>query len=257
MKAIWSGSISFGLLNIPVQLYSGIAEHKFGFNILCGKCHNRLKNIRWCEHCAKEVAWDDTVRGFKKSDGSFFIMTEEAIQQLKPETIDTINIKEFVDKDEVEILYISDHYYMMPHKAKDKAFYLFACALKKSKKVAIGQFVMREKEYIVAISFYKNVLLLNTLHYHYEIRTVPLEGLESVKITKEELDLALLLINKLTHKKLVLSNYKDTFIEKLKKALSQKNRSKKGIKKLSKKTKAKKESLTASLQESVRSAARR
>ena len=226
MKAIWSGSISFGLLNIPVNLYSAITEHSFGFKLLCATCHHQLKNVRWCPHCKKEVLWENTVKGFKKSDGSFFIMTHEAIHALKPEKIDTIDIKEFVDEQQVEILYINNHYYMMPHKEKDKAFYLFAQALKKSKKVAIGQFIMREKEHVVAISFYKNMLLLNTLHYHYEIRSVELPAMETVKITKQELSFALLLINKLTHKKLTLADYKDTFVEKLKKALKSK---KKGV----------------------------
>jgi len=257
MKAIWSGSISFGLLNIPVKVYSAIAEHKFGFNVLCGKCHHQLKNIRWCDHCKKEIAWENTVKGFKRSDGSFFIMTEQAVHALKPEKIDTIDIKEFVDRDEIEILYINDHYYMMPYKEKDKTFYLFAQALKKSKKVAIGQFIMHEKEHVVAISFYKNMLLLNTLHYEYEIRSAELAALETIKVTKEELSLALLLINKLTHKKFVLTKYKDTFVEKLKKALKSKKKSVKiSDEKEVRKSKVKKESITTSLKESLRKQAR-
>jgi DNA end-binding protein Ku len=257
MKAIWTGSISFGLLEIPVYLYSAIAEHKFGFKMLCGKCHTLLHNIRWCEHCKKEVAWDDTVKGFKQKNGSFFIMTQEAIEKLKPEKMDTIEIKEFVPQSEIEILYIDNHYYMAPHKAKDKAFYLFAQALQKSKKVAIGQFAMRDKEYVVAISFYKNMLLLNTLHYLHEIRTVELEEMKTVKATKEELDLALLLINKLSHKTFTLSKYKDTFVEKLKKALKAPKKVKKiAGKKEAKKSREKKKSLAASLKESLGKEAR-
>ena len=95
MKAIWSGSISFGLLNIPVHLYSAISEHSFGFKLLCGKCHRPLKNVRWCEHCKKEVAWEDTIKGFKKDNDEYFLMTKEAIHKLKPEKMDTIDIKEF------------------------------------------------------------------------------------------------------------------------------------------------------------------
>jgi DNA end-binding protein Ku len=257
MKAIWTGSLSFGLLNIPVNVYSAITEHTFGFNILCGKCHHQLHNIRWCEHCKKEVDWQDTVKGFKKNDNSYFIMTQDTINKLKPEKMETIDIKEFVDKEEIEILYIADHYYMMPHKAKDKSFYLFAQALQKSKKVAIGQFIMHEKEHVVAISFYKNMLLLNTLHYQYEIRDVELPEIKTIKSTKEELSLALLLIDKLTHKKFDLSKYKDTFVEKFKKALKTKKKNVVKIPKTVKKSKEKKSTLATSLKESLREHARR
>ena len=255
MKAIWSGSISFGLLNIPVHLYSAIQEHSFGFTLLCGTCHRQLRNVRWCEHCKKAVAWEDTVKGFKKSNDEYFIMTKEAIHKLKPEKMETIDIKEFVPQTEVEILYISNHYYMAPQNKKDKAFYLFAQALKASKKVAIGQFAMREKEYVVAISFYKNMLLLNTLHYQYEIRAIEVPDIKEEKLTKEELSLALLLINKLSHKTFKLDTYKDHYVERLKKALktakkARKLPAKKTLKE-SKTKKVKEKSLVSSLKESL------
>lgn len=256
MKAIWSGSISFGLLNIPIHVYSAIAEHKFGFNMLCGTCHKKLKNIRWCEHCKKVVAWDDTVRGFKTSKDSYIVLTEEAIQKLKPEKMDIIDIKEFVPQSELEMLYINNHYYMMPSKAKDKAFYLFAQALQKSKRMAIGKFVMHDKEHVVAISFYKNMLLLNTLHYMHEIRNAELEELKTIKISKQELDLAMILINRLTHKTLTLDKYKNTFVEKLKKALQSHKKGKIMSKKPVKKPKEKEQSLAATLKESLHASRR-
>ncbi len=256
MKAIWSGSLTFGLLNIPVHVYSAITEHKFGFRILCNTCHTPLKNVRWCEHCKKAVAWDNTVKGFKRDKNSFFVMTNEAINKLKPAKIDAITITEFVHKDEIDMLYIENHYYVAPTKETDKAFYLFAQALEKSNKVAIARFIMREKEYVVAISFYKNILLLNTLHYEYEIRDIIAHN-KKIKATKEELDLALLLINKLTHKKFDLSKYRDTFVEKLKKALKSSKTTKQPKTKKSTKEKVSKEkSLAASLKESLRGQAR-
>jgi DNA end-binding protein Ku len=261
MKAIWSGSLSFGLLDIPIHIYSAIAEHKFGFRILCSTCHHPLKNVRWCEKCKKAVAWEKTVKGFEQSDGSFSVMTKEAIDKLKPEKTNVIAIKEFVDASELELLYVENHYYMVPTKKENKAFYLFAQALKKSNKVAIGQMVMREKEYLVALSFYKNMLLLNTLHYEYEIRAAEVKITKAMAPTKEELDLALLLINKLTKKKFDLSKYKDDFVEKLKKALKSAKKTKKMIpEKTAPKTKKrepeKDHSLTASLKASLRGQAR-
>jgi DNA end-binding protein Ku len=253
MKAIWSGSISFGLLNIPVHIYSAITEHKFGFKLLCGTCHNLLHNIRWCDHCKKEVAWDDTVKGFKKGE-SYVVMTKEAIAKLKPEKMDTIELKEFVPESEIDPLYIDNHYYMAPKNEKDKAFYLFAQALEKSKKVAIGQFVMRDKEYIVSIKSYNNMLLLNTLHYEYEIRVAEFKA-PVTKVTKEELELAMLLINKLSHKTFKLDKYKDTFVEKLKKALASAKKTKKlpakKTKKVTEKKAEAKKSLVSSLKASL------
>jgi len=254
MKALWSGSLSFGLLNIPVHIYSAIAEHSFGFKLLCGTCHKNLKNLRWCDYCKKEVAWENTVKGFEKSKGSFVVMTQELIDRLKPEKVDVINIKEFVSQSDIEILYIRDHYYMLPSKKNDKAFYLFVAALKKSKKVAIGQFVFHEKEYVVAISFYKNMLLLNTLHYEHEIRSAELHETKAIQPTKQELSLALLLIEKGTRKQFLLNKYKNTFIEKLKNALKKaktiKKTTKKRVTKEVKKS-VKKESLVNSLKESL------
>ncbi len=260
MKAIWSGSLSFGLLDIPVHIYSAISEHKFGFRMLCGTCHHPLKNIRWCEHCKKAVSWDKTVKGFEQTDGSFAVMTKEAIDRLKPEKTNVIAIKEFIDESELEILYVESHYYMMPAKKENKAFYLFAQALKKSNKVAIGQMVMREKEYLVALSFYNNMLLLNTLHYEYEIRAAEVKITKTMAPTTEELDLALLLINKLTKKKFDLGKYKDNFVEKLKKALKSAKKTKPGAKKeavpkTKKKETEKEKSLTASLKASLRESA--
>lgn len=256
---MWSGSLSFGLLNIPIHVYSAIMEHSFGFRLLCGTCHKPLHNMRWCEHCDKEVAWDDTVKGFEKSKGSFVVLTKELINKLKPEKIDSIDIKEFVDQSQIDILYIRDHYYLLPVKEHDKAFYLFAAALKKSNKVAIAQFVMREKEYVVAISFYKNMLLLNTLHYEYEIRATALHEPKTMTFTKEELSLASLLIEKGTRKKFDLGTYKDTYVEKLKKALKAakpagKKVVKKSVKKVASKKKVtvKQKTLAQALKESLK-----
>lgn len=257
MKAIWSGSLSFGLLNIQVSVHSAITEHRFGFNMLCGDCHNPLHNMRWCDHCEREVAWENIVKGFKKSSGSYIVMSKEEIDALKPEKADTIYIKEFINQSELELLYVENHYYITSSKKKDKAFYLFAQALKKSKKVAIGQFIMHEKEHVVAISFYKNALLLTTLHYEHEIRPFELEDSKALMPTQEELSLAFLLIDKLTHKKFDLSKYKDTYVEKLKKALADLQKGKK-LKKPSQKKekKSKEQSLTAALKESLQEEAR-
>lgn len=218
MKTIWKGSISFGLVNIPIQLYSATKSQSISFKLLHEECLTPVKNKRWCSTCDKEVRWDETVKGYELPDGTYFVIEQEELNQLKSSTTDTIDIFEFIDRDKIDSIYLDNHYYVMPNKKTDKAFFLFIAALKKLKKVAIGKFVMRDKEYIAMIEPYKNGILLNTLNYQYEIRDFKaLEDLKAPKeISKPELDLAMELIKRLSKDKLDISKYKDNFAIKLK-----------------------------------------
>lgn len=237
MKSIWKGSISFGLVNIPVRLYSAIQEHAIGFTLLHNKCHTPIFYKRWCEHCKKEVPWADVVKGLKLENGEYAILTQEKLKALKPKTTDTITIVEFVNANQVEPIYLEHHYYVGPEKEGEKSFYLFLAALEKSKKVAIGTFVMRDKQYICVINPYHDTLLLTTLNYAYEIR--PLEEVPYLaapkKLETAELKLAQDLINALSKKKFDLSKFKDTFAQELKAALKSSKKEK-----ISKKKKEKK-----------------
>ena len=172
MKSIWKGSISFGLVTIPVRLYSAVQEHVLGFKMLHNKCHTPITMKRWCDHCKKEVAWDDIVKGLKLEDGSYFILTQEKLKELKPTTTDAISIVEFVDASQIQAIYLEHHYYLGPEKSGENAFFLFKKALEDSGKVAIGTFVMRDKEYACVINPYSKTLLLTTLNYAYEIRDI-------------------------------------------------------------------------------------
>lgn len=227
MKAIWKGTISFGLVNIPIMLHTAIAEHKFGFRMLCGRCHRPLTYFRWCTYCNKEVTWENAVKGLPQKDHKFIVLTKESITALKPKATDVLTIKEFVDQSQIETVYVEDNYYVSSSKENNKAFFLLAEALRKANKVAIGQFVMHEKEHLVAISPYEDILLLTILHYDYEIRSLDDIKVKKEKITAEELALALQLIKKLTHKKFNLSKYKDTFVESLKKTIQAAKKGKK------------------------------
>lgn len=222
MKSIWKGSISFGLVTIPVRLYSAVQEHAIGFTLLHNKCHTPIFYKRWCDHCKKEVAWADVVKGLKLENGSYAILTQEKLKSLKPKTTDTISIIEFVDADQIEPIYLEHHYYLGPEKAGEKSFYLFQAALEKSGKVAIGMFVMREKQYICVINPYENTMLLTTLNYAYEIRSlaeVPNLKEQPKRLETSELRLAQDLIAALSKKKFDLSQFKDTFAQELKAAL--------------------------------------
>jgi len=253
MKQIWSGSISFSLVTIPVVLYSAVKEHILGFKLLCAKCKTPITYERFCPHCKKEISWQNIVKGLKLPDDSYFIITPEKLKALKPEKMDEITIKEFVPLETIDIIYFEHHYYLAPAKTGQSSFTLLCKALSETQKAAIAVFVMRDKEYICAISPYKNGLLLTTLNYAYEI--VPtkevFEKVSSKKPAAADLKLAKQLITKRTVKEFDISPFKDTFAEKLKKAIKESKR-KKPAKRITKKvSKATKESLTSSLKASL------
>lgn len=230
MKAIWHGTISFGLVNIPVRMYSAIQEHVMGFTLLCKKCHTPIQYERWCRKCHKQITWEGVVKGLKLDGGDYFIITQEKLHELRPEKTDRIDIKEFIEHDQLKLLYLGHHYYMGPEKIGSKAFFLFKMALEQTGKIGIGQFVMRDKEYVCAITAYEDGLLLSTLNYSYEIRDMSaigeLDGAAQIKIDKKELELAEKLIAQLTSKSFNLDKYKDSFMEELVKEIKKGKREK-------------------------------
>lgn len=231
-KVVWKGSITFGLVNIDIQLYSAISQHSLGFKLLHAKCETPIQYKRWCDSCKKEVDWSEIVKGFKLSTGHYFILTKENLEKLKPEKTDFINIIEFVEQSALNTIYFDQHYYVKPSKSADKVFFLFKEALKKTNKIGIGQFVMRDKEYICAIQSYNDILLLTTLNYAYEVRSINISEIKIPKLKTDEIKLAQELISKLTVKKFDINKFKDTFAQKLKERIHES--AKKGGKKIKK-----------------------
>ena len=221
MRAFWKGSLNFGLVTIDVQVFTAIKEHVISFKLLHDKCHTPIHNLHWCEHDNEAVSWEHIVKGLPLGNNKFFVITKEALRKLKPLRTDTIVIKTFLDADALEPIWFDQHYYALPAKESDPAYALFVAALEKSKKIGIGTVVFKEKEHPCGFQPYHKRLLLSTLHYAYEIR--PLELPKKVPaFDAQELKLAQYLIDKLSHKKVKLEDFKDTFIEKLKKALKAK-----------------------------------
>ncbi len=222
MRPSWKGSIEFGLVAIDVGLYPAIAPHTLGFKLLHAKCHTPITYLRWFPHCKQEVSWDEIVKGMQLKDGTYFIMTPEALKKLKPKKTESIAIAEFVDPLAVDPLLTNSHYYVAPLKSPYNAFFLFAQALSDLDRVAIGQFALRDKEYVCLIRPYKNILLLTTLNYGYEVRKfAAMEEIAAPKLEARELKLAELLITKLTKKKFDINQFKDTFATELVKKIQQ------------------------------------
>lgn len=226
--AIWKGSINFGLVSIPIELYSAVRPHVIGFKMLHSACNTPIANKRWCPHCKKEITWNAIVKGLKLTDGTYFIITKENLQKLKPEKTDSIEVMEFVETRAIPPIYYDKHFYVVPQKSTNKAFFLLVAALKELDQSAVAQFVLRDKDYVCILQPYGAGLAMTTLHYDYEIK--PLELFDKLKIPakldKQELKLAELLMSKLHKKKFDISQYKDRFATRLAKAIKLKKEGK-------------------------------
>lgn len=222
MRPSWKGSLTFGLVDIQIELYSAIQPHSIGFKLLHSKCHTPISYLRWCSHCKQEVAWEEIDKGIQLKDGTFFVITPENLKKLRPKKTDNIAILEFVDTQSIDAVLYDKHYYVIPSKTPYHAFFLFTAALTDVGKTAIGQFVLRDKQYICAIRPYKNILLLTTLNYSYEVKKLAqMNELESPKIEAKELKLAELLMSKLSKKKFDMTQYKDSFALELVKKITE------------------------------------
>lgn len=250
MKAFWKGSLNFGLITLDIELFTAINVHGLAFKLLHDVCHKQIHNVHWCDHCNQAVTWDHIVKGLPLNNEKFFILTNEALSNLKSLKSDVITIETFIPADALEPIWLESHYFALPRKQGDRAYALFVAALEDSKKIALGKVIFRQREHVCALQPYGDCLLLSTLHFSHEIRPLPPQT-TTIKFTSEELELAQYLIEKMSFAKIRPETFKDTFVENLKKAL--KSRSKKSIPMTNakKKTGTKKQSLTDLLKQSV------
>lgn len=254
MKTIWKGSISFGLVNIPIKLYSAIEERGVKMRLLYKKNLSPIRYKRWSDKSGKEIAWEDIVKGVEVGEDEFIVLTRAEIEAIKPERSKTVEIIEFVDAVQVDPIYFNSHYYIAPDKPKEKAFFLLKEILGQTMKMAIGQFIMREKMYTCAIESYREGLLLTTLNYGYEIKDISaIEELkEKPKLSKQELELAKQLIDKISVKKFNINDFKDDFHESLMTIIKKKEKGKTIVIPKKKEPKVKEENLIAALKASLK-----
>lgn len=215
MRALWKGSISFGLVNIPVKIYSTAESRGIKFRQLCSKCNTPIKIKKYCPNHG-DLDNSEIVLGYEIEKGKFVIVEEEEIKRYIPKKTDEIKIVEFVDRDSIDEILKDKVYYVIPESGGVDAYFLLQYVLDITNKAAIGKFVMRNKEYVGAIIPYRNALILETLHYKDEVRD--LNAFEILKnppeLGDEEIELAKLLINKL-YRDFKIDEFKDEYTEKL------------------------------------------
>jgi DNA end-binding protein Ku len=225
-RAIWSGSISFGLLNVPVKLYSAVSKQTIRFKELHEKDGSRIRHKRVSEKTGKEVAYDDIVKGYEFAPDQYVTLTRDELAELDPKRTRAIEIQDFVDLDEIDPIYFEQPYYLGPDKGAEKAYALLVEAMTQARKVAVARFVLRNKEHLAAIRPMKDVLTMATMRFYDEV-TKP-EDLDGEvfaekpgKPEKRELEMAQQLIDSLSTS-FDPDKYRDEYREELLELLEQK-----------------------------------
>jgi DNA end-binding protein Ku len=200
-RAIWSGSISFGLLNVPVKLYSAVSKKNVSFRELRAEDGSRIRHKRVAEADGEEVPYEEIVKGYEIAPEQYVVLTREELEELDPKKTRAIEIQDFVDLDEIDPIYFDHPYYLGPDKGAEKAYALLVKAMADSNKVAVARFVLRNKENLAAIRPMANVLTMATMRFAdevvspKEIEEVVTENGETPK--KQELEMAKQLIDSL------------------------------------------------------------
>jgi DNA end-binding protein Ku len=222
MRSIWTGTISFGLVTIPVKLYSGSQSNSLDLDMLRKSDLCPVKYKRVCADDQEEIPYEEIVKGFEYSDGNYIVLSDEDFQNANVEQTKRIDITDFVKETEIDSRFFEKPYFLEPQKAGEKPYALLREALKKSKKVGIANYVLRNRGRIGVVKPVGNAIVLNQMRYADEIRNHEELNLPDIKAVKEkEIELALTLIDQWTTK-FDPEKYKDTYIEDLKKIIDQK-----------------------------------
>jgi DNA end-binding protein Ku len=219
-RPIWSGSISFGLVNVPVKLFSAVNQQDVRFHQLHQADNARIKQKRVCSLDGEEVPYEEIVKGYEIAPDRYVTIDPEDLAALDPKTTQTIDIEEFVDLDQIDPIYYEHPYYLVPDKRAEKAYTLLTEAMLRSNKVAIARFVMRTKQYLAALRPTGPALLLSTMLYSDEVVSVDrLEGLpeagDDVSVSDKELAMAESLIASLSVDKFDPDRFHDDYRERV------------------------------------------
>ena len=224
-RAIWSGTISFGLLNVPVRLFSAVARRNIALREIRESDSSRIKHKRVAEGTDEEVPYENIVKAYELTPGQYVPLSKDEMSALAPEKTRAIDVQDFVDIEEIDPMYFDSPYYLGPADGAEKAYSLLAAAMESSGKAAISRFVFRNKEHLAAIRASDGVLTLTTMRFHDEV--VPPSELddalpdEKPKVAKREQQMAEQLIDSLSTE-FEPDAYKDEYREQLLALIEQK-----------------------------------
>ncbi len=198
-RPIWKGNISFGLVNIPITLYSAEKKSELHFKLLDKRTRSAIRYERVNEETHQEVPPDQIVKGYEYDPGQYVLLSDEDFRNAAVEATQTIEITDFVDLASIGYAYFEKPYYVIPGKRAEKGYVLLREVLKRTRKVAIAQVVIRSRQYLSALIPQENALVLNILRYYHELGDtsefdLPAGGLEDYKISEKELEIATMLV---------------------------------------------------------------
>ena len=216
-RPIWSGSISFGLVNVPVKLFTAVSQKDVRFHQLHASDNSRIKQKRVCAADGAEVPFDEIVKGYEIAPDQYVVVEPDELEQFDPKATHTIDIEEFVHLDQIDPIYFERPYYVVPDDRAAKPYKLLAEALADSDKVAIARFVMRTKQYLAAIRVVDGVLVISTMLYADEV--VPSDDLDvpgdEIEVTEKELKMARQLVDSLSVDDFEPEKYHDEYRERV------------------------------------------
>jgi len=225
MRSIWKGSIGFGLVNIPVKLYSAVQSSSIDLDMLDGRDHARIRFQRVNENTKKEVPYDKIVRAYKM-DSDYVVVEEADFEAASPEKTKLIEIESFVEMNEVNPMFYETSYYAEPEQKNSKAYTLLVKALEKSKKAGLARFVLRSSENLCIIHPENGVLVVTRIRFGQDIRsTEELNIPEGKELSKKELDMGLALINQYSEK-FNVAKFKNNYVDDLMKIIEAKAKGK-------------------------------
>jgi len=201
MRAIWKGSISFGLVNIPIALYPATRKEDLKFKLLRSSDHSPVNYKRVAAADGKEVPWDQIVKGYEYEKGKFVVLNEKDFQRVDLEATQTVDIQDFVDIDEIDPMFFYKPYYLEPQKGGDKAYVLLREALADGKKAGIAKVVIKTRQYLAGVKAMKHALVLELMHFAEELSDAEkLNVPKTLEPGKREMDMAKALVDSMSAK---------------------------------------------------------
>lgn len=212
--AMWTGTISFGLVSIPVKLRAATSRKGVSFNLLHNKCHTRIQEKRWCPECDMEVSWDEIEKGYEVAKDEYVSFSAEDFESLPLASKNVLEVESFIEIGEIDPIQFESSYLLEPDKKGQNSYSLLRATLEKKKLVAVGKITLRTKERLCIVRVYESFLLVETLLYPDEIFDANESPVAKVTSTKQELTIAEHLVDLMT-KPFDPSQYKDNYREAL------------------------------------------
>jgi DNA end-binding protein Ku len=197
-RPLWKGSLSFGLVNIPIELHTAVRDHRPRFRMLHAKDKSPIRFERVCVRDGHPVAWEDLVKGFEYEKGRFVVLTKEDFQAAALEKTRTVDIVDFVKAEEIDDRFFETPYYLVPAKGGERAYALLRAAIRESGRVGIAKFILRDAQHLAAIEVIEDAIVLTVMRFADELVDVShLEFPAKTETRKNELDMAIALVNSL------------------------------------------------------------